>query len=121
MSTVVHKRDVVPHRHTWPTAQINRTPTTFEVEIETPEHDERTLFAEIEGHTLAVLGAPDEADEDSGFNFTFDLPPNTNLARVRARFEDGVLTVTAPLLAENGHRVLEIEVPSLVNPTVTGL
>ncbi|HEX5468728.1 MAG TPA: Hsp20 family protein [Gaiellaceae bacterium] len=106
--------------HEWPCAEIHRTPTDFEVEVETPGFQADELEVEVEGHTLAVVGKPEHGHEGAAFSFTFTLPPDTNLERLHAAFSDGVLTIEAPLLRRDGKRTLEIERPHLVHPAATG-
>lgn len=105
----------------WPCAHIHETATEYNVEVETPGFGREDLIVEVEGHTLRVLGKPEHAHEGSAFDFIFTVPADAVLERMRARFVDGVLTVSTPLRRITGRRTLEIETPHLVNGTVTGL
>jgi len=105
----------------WPCAEVHETSSTYEVEIETPGFGAEELAVEVEGHTLRVLGKPERGHEGSAFDFTFTLPAATVLDGLRARFADGVLTVTAPLRQVTGRRTIEIERPHLVNGSASGV
>jgi HSP20 family molecular chaperone IbpA len=105
----------------WPCAEVHETPSAYEVEIETPRFGAEELEVEVEGHTLRVLGKPERGHEGSAFDFTFALPAATVLDGLRARFADGVLTVSAPLRELTGRRTIEIERPHLVNGSASGV
>jgi len=105
----------------WPCAEVHETSSTYEVEIETPGFGAEELAVEVEGHALRVLGKPERGHEGSAFDFTFTLPAATVLDGLRARFGDGVLTVTAPLRQVTGTRTIEIERPHLVNGSASGV
>jgi len=105
----------------WPCAEIHKTPSHVVIDVETPAFGPEDLEVDVEGHTLVVLGKPEQAHEGSAFSFTFQLPPETILDGLHATFLDGVLTVKGPLLRHDGKRKLEIQKPHLVNPNVTGL
>ena len=106
--------------HGWPCAMLRTTSTKFEVAVETPGFAPDELSTEIEGHTLLVCGRPESGREDAAFAFAFNVPADTDLDQLHARFDDGVLTVTAPIVQRNGKRSVEIERPHLVNPLASG-
>lgn len=106
--------------HEWPCAQINKTATKYEVEVETPGFGPEDLEIEIEGHMLVVFGKPEHGHEGAAFSFTFDLPANADLEQLHAEHIDGVLTVTAPLRPRTRKRTVEIETPHLIHGEACG-
>jgi HSP20 family molecular chaperone IbpA len=104
----------------WPCAEIHTTPSHVVIDVETPAFGPEDLEVDVEGHTLVVLGKPEQGHERVAFSFNFQLPPETILERLHATFMDGVLTVKGPLLRRDGKRSLEIEKPHLVDPNATG-
>jgi HSP20 family protein len=105
----------------WPCAEVHETPSAYEVEIETPGFGADELTVEVEGHTLRVFGNPEHGHMGSAFDFIFTLPAATVLDGLRARFADGVLTVSAPLRQVTGRRTIEIERPRVVNGEASGV
>jgi HSP20 family molecular chaperone IbpA len=104
----------------WPCAEVHTTPKHLVIDVATPGFEADDLEVGVNGHTLMVLGKPEQGREGVVFSFTLQVPPDTNLERLRATFLDGVLTVKGPLLRHDGKRTLEIEQPHLVNPAATG-
>jgi HSP20 family molecular chaperone IbpA len=105
----------------WPCAEVHETPSAYEVEIETPGFGADELAVEVEGHTLRVFGNPEHGHVGTAFDFIFTLPAATVLNGLRARFADGVLTVSAPLRQVTGRRTIEIERPRVVNGEASGV
>jgi HSP20 family molecular chaperone IbpA len=105
----------------WPCAEVHETRSAYEVEIETPGFGADELAVEVEGHTLRVFGNPEHGHVGSAFDFIFTLPAATVLQGLRARFADGVLTVSAPLRQVTGRRTIEIERPRVVNGEASGV
>jgi HSP20 family protein len=104
----------------WPCAEIHETATEWKVEVETPGFGPEDLLVEVEGHTLAVFGRPEHGHEGSAFDFSFALPAAAQLERLRARFADGVLTISAPLRLLRDKRTLEIETPHITHAEACG-
>jgi HSP20 family protein len=105
----------------WPCAEIHKTARTFEVEVETPGFEPEDLDVEVEGHTLLVFARPERGHEGAAFSFTFEIPADADLERLRAVFDDGVLKVKAPVSERHARRKLEIERRQVVNPEASGV
>lgn len=105
----------------WPCADIHETATKFEIEVETPGLGPEDLTVEVEGHTLRVFGEPEHGHEGNPFDFVFSVPATADLKRLRARFVNHVLTISAPLRPFRGRRTLEIETQNLANPRASGV
>jgi hypothetical protein len=54
------------------------------------------------------------------FSFTFKIPADADLERLRAAFLGGVLRVSAPVSEPHAQRKLEIERRQVVNPEASG-
>lgn len=107
-------------RRRWPCAEVHKHAADICIDVETPGFEADDLEVEVEGHKLIVLGKPERGHDGAAFDFTFELPADTDLERLRAAFEGGVLTVKGPFLPEAGERRLEIEHAHLGNPRATG-
>jgi HSP20 family protein len=94
-----------------PAADVYEAPGEFVVEVEVPGFDERNLEISISDHTLAISGEREETSEaesalllrerlESHFERRFTLPPEADVAHVKAEYAKGVLTVHVPKLAE---------------------
>jgi hypothetical protein len=55
--------------------------------------------SEVEGHTQLVFARPEPSHDGAAFSFTFEIPANADLERLRAAFLGGVLRVSAPCVA----------------------
>jgi HSP20 family protein len=91
-----------------PAADVYETKDEYVVELEVPGYEENELGIEVADHTLTVKGERKEVKEETEKSFrlherlekeferTFVLPPETDTAKVKATFKQGVLKVHAP-------------------------
>jgi len=97
---------------TVPAADVYETATDFVVELEVPGYSEEELTLELSDHMLRVTGKREATTEETDktyrlqerlertFARSFQLPSEADTAHVTARFDQGVLKVLAPRLAE---------------------
>jgi HSP20 family protein len=105
-----------------PAADVLETGDALLVMLDLPGHAPEQLQVKLEDQTLTITSerklanAPEEATwlrrERSAGSFTrsFKLPPTVDGARVDAKFEHGVLTITLPKREETKPRVIEVKV-----------
>jgi HSP20 family protein len=91
-----------------PAADVYETKDEYVLELEVPGYEEKELGIEVSDHTLTVKGERKEVKEktekafrlrerlEKEFERTFLLPPETDTAKVKATFKQGVLEVHAP-------------------------
>jgi HSP20 family protein len=103
-----------------PAADIYETGHDYVVELEVPGYEKKDLDIELTDHTLVVKGEIKEAKEEKdktfhlherlekSFERRFPVPPEVELQRFTADFEQGVLKVTAPKLKEAAPKKIAI-------------
>jgi HSP20 family protein len=102
-------------------ADVIETEQGFEVSLDLPGHDPKSIDVKLENETLTVTSerrpeARNEKDlwlrsERVTGNFTrsFVLPANVDSSKVEARFENGVLTVFLPKREEAKPRTIQVK------------
>jgi HSP20 family protein len=103
-----------------PAADIYETESEFVVELEVPGYEEKELAVEVFDHTVHVKGERTEATEDEEKSFhlrerrrfefgrRFRFPAQADMKHVRAGFENGVLELHAPKLADSKPQKIKI-------------
>jgi HSP20 family protein len=103
-----------------PTSDVLETETELIVKLDAPGFAENDLSLEVSDHTLAVKGEKTEekSDEvahfhvrermDAQFERLFVLPPEADMNKVEATFNQGVLEVHVPKIEQVAPRKVEI-------------
>jgi HSP20 family protein len=93
-----------------PTASVCSTEEEFVVDVDVPGFYVDELAVEVVDRALHVQGkaTPREGLLRPEFEFWFALPGLADDSAVEAAFQDGVLTVRAPLRPREGSRPIEI-------------
>ncbi len=105
-------------------ADVVETETGFEVKVDLPGHDPKSIQVTSERDTLTVASerkAPARNEQDTvlrverphgTFRRSFVLPKNVDANRIEATFEHGVLSVFIPKREEEKPRTIEVKVVS---------
>jgi HSP20 family protein len=105
-----------------PAADIVETEAGFEVTLDMPGVDPKAIQIQVEEQTLSVQGERRQAappkdgsvhrsERPTGTFFrSFSLPGSVDAARVEARYDAGVLTVTLPKREEAKPRTIQVKV-----------
>ncbi|NIO00836.1 MAG: Hsp20 family protein [Candidatus Latescibacteria bacterium] len=99
-----------------PLANINETETSYVVTMEMPGVSKKNVEVSLEGDMLTVSGERMEKLEDKGllrkeireekFSRSFRLDASVDRDAIKAKMDNGVLTVTLPKKAESvGHKI----------------
>lgn len=101
-----------------PAADVYENNGEFVYELEVPGFDEKDLTIEISDHVLAIKGERKERKEEPDklfrlherlerhFERRFEIPPTAETEKLTADFNQGVLSVRAPLHVEKPRKVL---------------
>ena len=106
-----------------PAVSVSETKDELLLTAELPGLGEDDLSIELENNVLTIAGVKNEVreeeDEDrkyhvfersyGSFTRSFTLPPTVDGAGIVATFDNGVLTVTLPKVAEAKGRKIEIQ------------
>ena len=91
-----------------PTVDISETENDFEIRAELPGVSESDVSVSVTNNRLTVKGEKRQAAETEGKNYhrverrygnfqrSFTLPRNVETSHIKAKFTDGVLTVSIP-------------------------
>ncbi len=102
-----------------PRVDLSETETAYAIDAELPGLDAKEVEILLEGDRLTLKGekktALDEGDPNTGhylrershgtFRRAFRLPDNVDRDAIEAGFDNGVLTITLPKLAEHTRKV----------------
>ena len=103
-----------------PAADLYETDKELIVELDVPGYEENELALEVSDHTLVVKGerAMEQEEKEKTFYLherlekhferRFTLPPEADLAQVKATFRTGVLEVHVPKVELVKTRTIEI-------------
>jgi len=103
-------------------ADIVETEAGFEVKVDLPGHDPKSIQVELDKDTLKLSAerrAEARAEKDTWhrqervhgtFTRSFKLPTTVDGDRIEARYEHGVLTVVIPKKEEVKPRTIEVKV-----------
>ena len=82
------------------------------VRLELPGVKKEELKIELENRVLTISGerrnGSKEEAESFAFNSSFSVPDGVQSDRIKARLEDGILTVTLPKAEERKPRLIEV-------------
>lgn len=92
----------------WPAIDVSEDDESFSVRVDVPGLGPKDVEVEVSGNLLTVKGSRQEEREqrDRGqyrhqrfagsFARSVTLPPSVDMGKIQARYDKGVLTVTAP-------------------------
>jgi HSP20 family protein len=92
----------------WPPTDVSEDEKSFSVRMDVPGLGPKDVDVEVSGDVLTVKGARNEEREESdggryrherfsgSFARSITLPPSVDPGKVEAKYDKGVLTVTAP-------------------------
>lgn len=95
-----------------PATNIVENEKDFRVELSAPGFNKTDIKVEVENDTLVISGEHKEETKEENANYTrkefnygsfkrsFSLPENVNTDNVEAKYENGILTITLPKIAE---------------------
>lgn len=102
-----------------PRVDIRETEEAFLIDVELPGLGKKDVEITVEKQVLTLSGERTPASEEgtyhcserlSGkFSRSFTLPQNTDRSNVKARFQNGLLTLTVPKLEEAKPRSIVIQ------------
>jgi HSP20 family protein len=107
-----------------PPADIVETQGAIEVTVDLPGHDPKSLEVKLENRVLTIQSERKQerrAEQDGvlraersfgQFARSFELPDTVDAAKVEAKLENGVLTVTLPKREETKPRSIAVKVQS---------
>jgi HSP20 family protein len=106
-----------------PSVDVKETPEQYEVDVDLPGMKENEVEIDLSNQVLTI-SAHKETDKESGeksdkkwlvrernvrsYTRRFTLPSDTDPAKIAARFEDGVLSVSIPRKEEAKSRKIPI-------------
>lgn len=92
----------------WPAVDVSEDDKSVSIQVDVPGLAAKDVDVEVSGNLLTIKGTRQEERErrDDGwyrherfsgsFSRSVTLPPSVDAGRVEARYDNGVLTVTAP-------------------------
>jgi HSP20 family protein len=103
-----------------PPADIFETAEGITLQVDLPGHDAKAIEVKVENDTLTVRSERKAVPADKEgvrrlersfgvYTRSFTLPRTVDTARVEARYENGVLTLTLPRREEARPRVVEVK------------
>ena len=107
------------NRTGWPTANLHRLEDQILLTLAAPGLQSENLEIKAENHELLIRGER-PATTPEGFNVVrrerrpvkfmrrFRLPRNVDQGAIEAKLNDGILTLTLPLLADSSPRVIPV-------------
>ena len=105
----------------WPAIDIKEDERTFSVRADIPGLEAKDLNVEVSGNTLSISGYREEEETEDkngcsyserrsgSFERTVTLPPYVDGSKIDARYEKGVLVVTAPRIAGQGPKRVAVK------------
>lgn len=96
-----------------PAADLYEDDDNVYVRMEVPGVKKKELEVSLENAVLTVSAEASDKDKESersySFRRTVSLPEGIDGAKVKARLEDGILTITAPKAEERKARVIDVK------------
>lgn len=104
----------------WPSVDVSESKGKYTVTAELPGLEAKDVDVSIEGDVLTIRGEKKKESEEEGENFhrversygsfsrSFRLAGHVNPDKVKAKFKNGVLTLTLPKSAETVGRQIEV-------------
>jgi HSP20 family protein len=105
----------------WPAIDAAQDDKGITLRVDVPGMDAKDVEVEVSGHQLTVRGKrEEERKEEKGgwlrherhsgsFTRSVALPPYIDAAKVEARYEKGVLTLTAPKIPGEGPKRVQVK------------
>ena len=105
----------------WPVMNVVETKDKFTITAELPGLDSKDVKVSLEGGILSIQGEKKEEHEDKegsyhrlersygSFSRSIRLPDNIDPDKIKAKYKDGVLTLTVPKTKESVGRQIEIK------------
>jgi len=105
----------------WPAIDIQEDERTFTLRADIPGLEAKDLNVEVSGNTLSISGYREEEETEDkngccyserrsgSFDRTVTLPPYVDGSKIDARYEKGVLVVTAPRIAGQGPKRVSVK------------
>lgn len=103
-------------------ADVVETDTGFEVKVDLPGHDPKSIQVQLDRETLTLSSerkAEQRTEKDNvlrverahgSFTRSFVLPKNVDASKIEAKYDHGVLSVFIPKKEEEKPRVIEVKV-----------
>lgn len=110
-----------PGREFVPAIDISEDDDRYTVSAEIPGTKKEDVTVELHEGTLTIRGEKRSEREEKGeqrrvversfgsFSRSFSLPPNADAEHIKARFENGVLSVRIPKSAETKPRTVDVK------------
>lgn len=107
-----------------PKMDVTESDKTYDISAELPGMTEKDVSVDVSGDVLTLSGEKRSEHDDKGkdvyrmersygrFQRQFTLPANVDVAKIGAKFSNGVLHVTLPKTAENKPESRKIAVTS---------
>ncbi|AEA34049.1 Hsp20/alpha crystallin family protein [Hippea maritima] len=104
-----------------PAVDIYETKDSINIEVEAPGMKEDDIKINLENNTLTIYGERKFEKKEEGKNYyrmersygsfsrSFLLPDNVNVDAIKAKYKDGVLTITLPKKPESKPKEIPIE------------
>jgi len=107
-----------------PRVDISETDNAIQIEAELPGMDKSNIKLKVKGNTLVLQGERkmEQKEEDrqyrrverfyGSFTRTFPLPQGSDVSKIQANFENGILNITVPKPTIQEDKGSEIEIKS---------
>ncbi|WP_025270375.1 Hsp20/alpha crystallin family protein [Hippea sp. KM1] len=104
-----------------PAVDIYETKDSINIEVEAPGMKEEDIKINLENNTLTIYGERKFEKKEEGKNYyrmersygsfsrSFLLPDNVDVDAIKAKYKDGVLTITLPKKPESKPKEIPIE------------
>ncbi|WP_022670340.1 Hsp20/alpha crystallin family protein [Hippea alviniae] len=104
-----------------PAVDIYETKDAINIEVEAPGMKQEDIKINLENNTLTIYGERKFEKKEEGKNYyrmersygsfsrSFLLPDNVNVEGIKAKYKDGVLTITLPKKPESKPKEIPIE------------
>jgi len=102
----------------WPAVDVSEDEKALTLRVDVPGLDEKDLNVEVSGNRLTIRGSREEEHTDrkhrrrerltGSFVRTLTLPAYVDAAKIEARYDKGVLTLTVPKDAERAPRRIKL-------------
>jgi HSP20 family protein len=117
-----HGKDAMTVFDWAPSVDVIETNEEYQIKAELPEVKKEDVKVSVDNGVLRIEGERKQEKEEKGKKFhrversygsflrTFTLPDNTDEAKVRAEFKDGILNVRLPKGAQAKAKAIEVKV-----------
>ena len=106
----------------FPAVDVYETPDSVVVEVEVPGMKKDNIKITVEDNILRIQGEKKLEREDKDKNYyvversygtferAFRLPEYVDMEKIKAKFENGILTITLPKKEEEKKKVIDVEI-----------